>query len=38
MNTMTLQRFPNVWSDGRCVTDDLADISVAGAGVFSDQS
>ena len=29
---------PNVWSDGSCVTDDLAIISVAGAGVFSVES
>ena len=29
---------PNVWSDGSCVTDDLASISVAGAGAVSDQS
>ena len=28
----------NVWSDGSCVTDDLAIISVAGAGVFSVES
>ena len=25
---------PNIWSDGSCVTDDLADVSVAGSGVF----
>ena len=25
---------PNMWSDGSCVTDDLADVSVAGSGVF----
>ena len=29
---------PNVWSDGSCVNDDLAGISVAGAGVFSMNS
>ena len=29
---------PNVWSDGSCVTDDLAGISVAGSGFFSTES
>ena len=29
---------PNMWSDGSCVTDDLADVSVAGSGVFSTES
>ena len=29
---------PIVWSDGSCVTDDLAEVSVAGAGVFSEES
>ena len=29
---------PNVWSDGSCVTDDLAEVSVAGAVVFSEES
>ena len=28
----------NVWSDGSCVTDDLAEVSVAGAGVFCEES
>ena len=28
----------NMWSDGSCITDDLADISVAGSGVFSTES
>ena len=27
----------NVWSDGSCVTDDLAEVSVAG-GVFCEES
>ena len=30
--------YPNMWSDGSCVTDDLADIFVAGSGVFSAES
>ena len=29
---------PNVWSDGSCVTDDLAGIAVAGAGAFSTET
>lgn len=29
---------PNVLSDGCCVTDDLAEVSVAGSGVFSVES
>ena len=29
---------PNMWSDGSCVTDDVANISVAGSGVFSTES
>ena len=29
---------PNVWSDGSCVTDELANVSVAGSGVFSTES
>ena len=29
---------PNMWSDGSCVTDDLAGISIAGSGFFSTES
>ena len=29
---------PNMWSDGSCVTDDMANISVAGSGVFSTEA